>query len=142
MLAMVTKGFVQTGPRRFTDAALAVKLGLKPYKVPSAPVKAAKPATAKAAPVSRTPSPPAPASRPAAPASAAPASMALPPSPKSYMHPRFMGPHEQRAATAELKKWLRVADVVRAYAPLTPSQAHEVDLAEARLAELAQFGTW
>jgi len=134
MLAMVTKGFVQTGPRRWTDDSLARQLGLKPYKAPSAPVKAAKPATAKAAPVSR---PPAPAPRPAAPARVARAPLA--PSPKLYAHARDLGLHELRAAATALRKWLRSADVAALTCTLTRDQAHEVDLAEARLAELIQF---
>lgn len=162
MLDIVEKGFVQTGPSRWTDAAYARQTGRRAYTPAAAPAKAAPSAAIAAS------KPPAnagsvammrrlrrrelidllePAARRAAAAkakAAAPAKPAmLPPPPAQTRHPAFDGPHGHRAGIAEFAKYLNAAAAIRSVRPLNAEELHRVEFAEARLRELRQFaGQW
>ncbi len=136
---------IMTGPRQYTDAALAAKAGLKEWHPPAGEpawgtadfaVRAAARTRAKAprpqpqpgrAVVSRA----APAARTAAQDYAT-----LPPPPTSSVAPAYMSPHELNRQRALVRRWLAMAKT----GPLTPVDRGMVADAEARLHQLWQFG--
>ncbi len=132
---------IMTGPRQYTDAALAAKNGMKEWHPPAGEpawgtaefaVRAAARTRAKAprpqpGAVSRA----APAARTAAQDFATP-----PPAPTSTVAPAYMSPHELARQRGLLRKWIAMAKS----GPLTPVDRALVAEAEARLHQLWQFG--
>ncbi len=136
---------IMTGPRQYTDAALAAKNGLKEWHPPAGEPAwgtAAYATRAAARTRAKAPKPPPQPGR-AVVSRAAPAARTaaqdyatLPPPPTSTVALAYMSPHELARQRGLVRRWLAMAKG----GPLTAVDRGMVADAEARLHQLWQFG--